>query len=377
MTFAIESLSATPSGIPQTPYELDWYACDLRTGAIIAELPSLTPSGTLSRRLGTHTQTSFELALSGAPADWEAATTPGRTLLVAVDRLTQIPLWPGIVLPREGGSSTVVQLDAVTPEAYLDRRFTGDQALLAQDQATVITSLMNAPLTSFGPPFTMDAPATGVQMDFSALDSDDRTVLSAMQELMSMDGGPEWLVDVAWSDSTHTAFTLPVRVRPKIGIQSTLPEAVFDFPGSVSDYRLRESYESGKGATVVLARGEGEGLARLSSAPQIASDLEAAGWPRWVHRYTPASGITDPDQLTAHAAAALALMRTGARVWTVEATASRAPRLGRDWGIGDSIRLAIERSPRHPQGVDLAARVWSWELDPGADMIRPILVEED
>jgi hypothetical protein len=358
------------------PLELAWYACDLRSGQIIEDLPALRPTGVLSKRLGTHTSTSFELALGGAPPGWEGATDEGRTMLVGVDTLTDLPIWAGSVLTRDGGSAETVGIAAVTPEAYLDRRYTGDQILIQQDQATVITSLMSSPLTA-GPPFVMDAPPTGVLMDLTLLDADDRTVLSAIQEVMGLEGGPEWTVDVAWSDASHTGFVLPVRVRPAIGSQALKPEGTFDYPGCVTSYVLAESYESGKGATVVQARGEGEGAARLSSAPQVATDLEAAGWPRYVYRFTPATGITDPDALTAHAAKALALMKTGARVWTIDAVASQAPRLGRDWYLGDTVRISVEISPRHPTGAEVVARAWSWELDPAADRVRPILVEED
>ncbi len=190
-----------------------------------------------------------------------------------------------------------------------------------------------------------------------------------------MEGGPEWTVDVAWNDA-HSGFVLPVRVRPAIGTQAVQPEGVFDYPGCVSSYTLAESYESGKGATVVQARGEGESAGRLTSQVYTADALIAGGWPRWVHRFTPAAGLTDPVQLNAHAARALALMQTGAKVWSVEAVASVAPRIGRDWGLGDTVRIAVEASPRHPRGAETVARAWAWELDPGADRIRPILVED-
>lgn len=357
------------------PYALEWYACDARTGGIIEDLRSLRPTGPLSARLGTYSTTTFELGLAGAPRGWESATDQGRSMLVAVDPVIGEPIWAGLVLTREGGSAQTVQLGAVTPEAYLERRFIDTLTLLQQDQATVITSLMTAPL-SLGLPFVMDAPPTGRLMDFEVQGGDDRSVLSAMQEVMGMDGGPEWTIDVAWADS-HNAFNLPVRVRPRIGSQLQEPEAVFDFPGCISSYTLGESYEAGKGATSITARGEGEGAARLSSAAQIATDLEAAGWPRYVYRYTPASGLTDPDQLNAHARQALNLMATGARVWSLDAVASRSPRLIRDWSLGDTVRVAVEASPRHPTGAEVVARAWAWELDPGADRIRPILVEDD
>ncbi|MBM9621036.1 hypothetical protein [Streptomyces zhihengii] len=354
---------------------LDWYGCDLRTGRIVEDLPALRPTGVLSRRLGAHTSTAFELALGGAPADWEAATAPGRSLLVAVDRDTDTPVWPGIVLTRDGGSTQTVNLGAATPEAYLERRYTGDVTIVQQDQADAAAAAVTPALTQ-GPPFVLDATATGTLMDWIVMDGDDRTALSALQELMGLDGGPEWTIDVAWK-ADRSGFDLPLRIASRIGSQAPAPEGTFDFPGCISSYTLAESYEAGKGATVVQARGEGEGTSRLTSVPQVADQLEALGWPRYVHRFTPATGVTDPDQLTRHAAQALALMGTGARVWTVDAVASKAPRIGRDWALGHTVRIDVTTSPRHPKGMDVVARAWSWELDPGADRVRPILVQED
>jgi len=356
------------------PYELAWYGCDLRTGAIVEDLPALKPSGALSRKLGTATTLQMELTLAGAADGWDAATAPGRSMFVAVDQDTDIPLWAGAVLPREGGSGTTLQMGAATLEAYLDARYPGTQSLIGMDQASVVTALVTPALTS-GPPFVIDAVSTGVTMDYLTDDGDDKTILSCLQEIMGLEGGPEWTVDVAWN-ATHSGFQFPLRIRSAIGAQSATPEAVFDYPGCVAEYVLSESYEQGKGATRVLARGEGEGTSRLTSTAQEATALIANGWPIWEYRYTPSTGITDPDQLEGHAAKSVALMAQGGQVWTLQGVASQAPRLGQDWGLGDSVRLAVDHSPRHPDGIDFVARCWAWELEPGSDRIRPILVEE-
>lgn len=356
------------------PVLLAWYGCDLRTGGIVEDLPSLTPSGALSRKLGAQTTLQLDLALAGAPAEWDAATAPGRSLLVAVDTATDTPLWAGAVLTRDGGSAGTVQLGAATLEAYLDARYPGTQTLLATDQASVITALATPALTS-GPPLVIDAAATGTSMDYLSSDGDDKTILSCLQEVMGLDGGPEWTIDVAWN-ATHSGFQFPLRVRTAIGVQATAPEAVFDYPGCVADYTLSESYEQGKGATRVIARGEGEGSSRLTSPVQQATALITGGWPVWDYRYTPATGITDPDQLNAHATASVALMAQGAQVWTVQGIASKSPRLGSDFALGDSVGISVQKSRRHPGGATTVARCWAWELDAGADRIRPILVED-
>lgn len=358
-----------------SPIELAWFGCDLATGNITEDLRSVKPSGPLARRLGDATTLQMELTVAGAPKGWDAATAPGRSMLVAVDEGTDQPIWAGVVLPRERGSAPAATIGLATPERYLDSRFPGTVRLFGADQADVVTALVTPALTS-GIPLVLDAPPTGVPMDFEVEDGDDRSTLSCLQEIMALEAGPEWTIDVEWN-AGRNGFVLPLRVRPAIGVQTPEPEGTFDYPGCVSSYSLAESYEQGKGATRVRARGEGEGVSRLTSPPMDATGLLAAGWPLWEHRYTPATGLTDPDQLTGHAARAVALMGQGAQVWTLDAVASKSPRLGREWALGDSVRLTVESSPGHPNGADITARAWAWELDPDADTVRPILVQED
>lgn len=356
--------------------EITWLACDLRTGRIAEELPAMRATGPMSRRIGSITNTNLSLALAGAPREWEAATDPARTLLVAIDRATAVPLWSGIPLPRVGGSSNTVTFTAVSSECYLDRRYV-DYTGAAVDRSTVMAGAAT-PLLTQGPPFVIDSIATGSTMDYTVADEDDKSVLSVLQELDGQDGAPEWTIDTVWADAGQTSVELILRIHPKIGIQPAIPATVFDMPGCVADYTLTESYERGRGATQVIARGDSQGGGRASSSVHTADDLLAAGWCLWEHRYSPSAGITDPAQLDAHAAASLALMRTGSRAWTLQAAASAAPRLGTDWALGDSITLAVAAgvSPRHPDGVLITARAWGWDLDPAADKLTPILLED-
>jgi hypothetical protein len=357
------------------PVTLTWYGCDLLTGAITEELPSLEPTQALSRKLGAVTSCNFTLLLGdNIPTEWAAATDPGRTMVVAVDNATGYPVWAGIVLTREGGSDGSIGVGACSPEGYLDRRYPGTYSEADIDASTVMADLA-AGIVTAGPPFLFDVTASGLLIDYLTLDLDDKTVLSQIQTISQMAGAPEWTVDVQWADADRTAFQLLVRIAPTIGAIDERPEAVFDLPGCIASYRLSESYEQGKGATVVQASGEGEGDARVVSDVQTATDLIAAGWPRWVHRYTPGTGITDVTQLNAHAQATLELMKQGARTWSVEAFASAAPRLGSTWGLGDSISIQITRSPRHPTGASVVGRAFGWDLDIKADKLTPLLLE--
>lgn len=358
-----------------TPFVLAWYGCDLKTGGIAEELRTLSPSGSLSRRLGAMTGATFSLALSGASRGWESATDQGRSMLVAVDTATDLPIWAGIINgPRVGGSDDAVSLAAVTVESYLDRRFNGDVSAIGVDLGTALEDLL-APALSGGPPMEIDGSAVGTIGNVQIADSDDRTFLSAAQELMGRDGGPEFTIDPVWADANRTMFKFMIRIRSRIGVQLADPEATFDLPGCIRSYTLSEDYGPDHGATSVIAYGDSSASARLRSATYTADALIAAGWPLYEHRFTPAAGTTDPDALNAQAQAALALMQTGARTWALDASASRAPRLGTAWNLGDSVAIDIIQSPRHPNGASVVARAWAWELDPRSDMVRPVLVE--
>ncbi|MFF7991777.1 hypothetical protein ACFZDG_18530 [Kitasatospora xanthocidica] len=355
--------------------ELAWFGCDLRSGAIAEELRSLRPTQALSRRLGAQTSAETELALAGAPVGWEAATDPGRTMLVACDTFTGQPLWAGATLPRSGGSAATARISAATLEVYLDRRYPGDYSATATDQVSIMAALATPALTN-GPPLVLDATASGTTIDYSVADADDRSIADCLREISGMDGGPEWTVDPVWADAAQTRIQLVLRIKPAIGVQSASPEAVFDMPGCISSYELTESYERGRGATSVTARGDRSDGVRATSTAHAADALLTAGWPLWEYRWTPAQGVTDTALLERHATEAISLMGTGSRAWTVQAVASRAPRVGTAWGLGDSVRLSVASSPRHPAGVDVVARTYGWDLDPAGDRVSPILLED-
>lgn len=359
------------------PGELTWLACDLRSGRIAAELRSIaSPSGGMGRKLAGSTTAQMDLGLAGVPKQWEAATDPGRTVLVACDSASGTPLWGGIILTRAGGTAATAQLSCITPEGYFDRRYLPDYTAV-RDHALIMADLVNAVAVD-APPFVVDAPAAGGEaLLYQLLDADDRTVLSALQELDGMEGAPEWTVDIAWTDSEQTQIEFIFRVRPQIGIQSPTPGARFRMPGCITEYTLTESYETGKGATSVKAWGDGQGAARLHSPTLTATALITAGWCRWDYRYTPAVGTTDPTQLAAHAAQSLLQMGPGSRAWSVTAATATAPKLGLDWALGDAIGVDIATSPRHPNGASTVSRAYAWTLDAAAGTVTPTLLEDD
>ncbi|MEU0675486.1 hypothetical protein ABZ330_21845 [Streptomyces sp. NPDC006172] len=362
-----------PAPVQERPYEIQWFGCDFMSGEIVAELPSLRPSGTLDRRLGEYTSASFDLALDGAPPNWRSATEPGRALIVGV--WDGVPGWAGYVPPRTRGSSSTVNIAASTIEAYLDRRYTGTLVLAQTDEATIAASLFGVAQAGLGC-LDVDAPATGTVRDRSYADSDDKTIYSALTELMGVQGGPEWSIDPVWNTS-RSGFRLVARVRKRIGVQDAAPQAVFGMPGTVTEYESVESWEDGKGANVILATGAGEGDTGRATSAVHRSPLVDQGWPVYEYRWSPSSSITSRSVLDEHADQGLTELAAGTTSWKLTARASRAPHLGSDWSLGDNVRLTVARdtSPGHPEGVDVVARAVGWSLDPAADTISPVLRE--
>ncbi|MEV6798548.1 hypothetical protein AB0M91_09390 [Micromonospora rifamycinica] len=364
-----------------------WLGCDLVTGRIVEELPDLAPSGTIGALLGAYTSATFRLPIpraghGAAPRDWVAATEPGRSMIVAV--LAGQPVWAGIVLVREGGTEATLSLACVTLEGYLDRRYVGDHTWTGQDEASVIAAGLAGDATSIeGIGLAVDAPATGTLRDRTYLATDDKTVYSALRELMGVQGGPEWTIALGWTDATQTAVSKTLRVRSRIGYPSTTPTAVFTtgtasavlsaVGSSDARYTYREDYSSGSGANHVMATSSGEGETRPQSAPARADSLFGAGWPRYEHRYSPSSSITVQATLDAHAASALGILAFGARILTIVGRADAYPVLGTDWGVGDDIGYDLV-GHRHIDGLTGVARAIGWDLDPLAGTVAPILL---
>lgn len=394
-SFLIQVTEPGPGPEPEPPVELPstpgvirtrvrWFGCDLVTGQIIAPLHDLT--GTVSRQLGAATSANLTLPIprSGPGAvpltTIEQATEPGRTMVVAV--VNDVPAWGGIVLVREGGTGATVSLACISIEGYLDRRYVGGHTFVNADEAAIVAGLLGDAQTE-GIGLLLDTPPTGRTRTRTYFDQDDATVLSRLQELTRVSDGPEFTIDLDWTDDTHTAVAKLFRLRSRIGRTATPPTAIFRTTAasvfgsrgaSEARYTFSENYSDGRGANHVVATSSGESEDRPQSAPARAEDLLAAGWPRWERRWSPSSSISSQDVLDDHAAAELARRRNGARTWTFEARWDQYPRLNVDWRIGDDVGWRVV-GHRHPDGVVGQGRAIGWDLDMQAGKVVPILLD--
>lgn len=383
--------SPEPVAVAKIRNRVTWLGCDLATGRIIAELPDIT--GQVSRVLGRYTSASLStpIPLAGPGAVPLAtvlqATQPARTMIVAV--VNDIPTWAGIPLPRSRGTNADMPVGCVSIEGYLQHRFVRDHEWTQQDEASVIAAGLLADAGDIegvgsGIGLVVDAPATGRLRDRQYLASDHKSVYDALVELMAVQGGPEWTIDLDWADSTMTVVTLIARVRSRVGVAAASPTAVFETTadsvfssqgGADARYQLDEDYSADRYANYVVAYSSGEGEDQPTSDPALDQAALDAGAPIWEQHFQPSTSIANKSTLDGHAAAQLARVQGGASTLRITARWSAYPRYGVDWRLGDDIAYDL-RGHGHPAGLVGQGRAVGFELDTQAGTIRPLLQED-
>lgn len=354
---------------------LYWVSVDANTGAIIADLPTLKVDGALKATLMRYESQTASLPTwdpasdDGPPSNWMNATRPGATFLVALSEPEPneprgLPLWGGMVVRRNRVPGSGVKMSLVTAEGYMDRVYVGTHTYTGGGQNGIVQQLADIYLKTTGtrrglPLRVVTLPGANTPRDRTYLDSADKTLYSVLTDLSGVLGGPEWTIGWEWVDEQKLGLVLTVGDRigspPPAGLN---PNAQFYLPGSVTDAELVEGYGADEGANDVMAVSSGTEDARPQSAHQK-NDTDLR--PRFEYRWTPSTSITDVDTLTAHAQRALAAMKDGSLALTLTANREEAPKLGRDWFIGDDIGFSID-APEFPGGLVGTARCVGWEL---------------
>ncbi len=369
--------------------DIRWISCDLVTGRITEELPNLKLSGAISDVLGGITTAQFTLPIPlPVPGvtrfEWEGATQPGRSMIVALGDNDQ-PFWAGVILRRNRGTEETARLATTSLNGYLNRRYVGDHDWTGQDDISVIAAGLLGDADDEGIGLLVDAPASGHLQDRVYKAKDNKTIYRALGELMGVEDGPEWTIDLRWEDADQLVITKTARVRTRIGVAASQPEAVFEnttnsvfetVGASETRYQLDEDYTDGKGANHIVAYSSGQGDEQPFSDPARDETLLAQGWPRWEYRFQPSTSISDVATLNSHAQARRAVMRLGGTAWVLDARWSAYPKLAVDWNIGDDIRWELE-GHGHPDGVSGTGRAIGWDVNPETDRVNVILWAPD
>ncbi|OII27561.1 hypothetical protein [Frigoribacterium sp. MCBA15_019] len=374
-----------------------WLAVEARTGVVIADLPDLS-CDKVSTQIGTYTTTTAKLPVGTrrTPENWLRATKPGATFLVVVDDASDLPVWGGLLTKRTRTEGDTIDVSLATAEAYFDRRYVGDEVFgsadpfVGVDQNTIVTTLVAkyaAAGSNGGLPLRLERiGSAGTARTRTYADQSDKTLYSALTELMAVDGGPEWTV--GW-ERTGTIITPVLQVGTRLGRAVTpnlSPNATFEIPGPVSDAEYSEDYSSSGGANDVLATSSASGDERPQSRHVVTRDPER---PTFEQRFSPSTSITDVGTLEDHATARAAAVRDGALALSLGSVTKSAPRVGIDWNAGDDIgyvvggpdRLGRETVPGFPGGLTGVARAVGWELSfesaSSPEKITPVLQDPE
>lgn len=353
---------------------LSWIAVNSNTGAVIADLPTLRPDGALKATLMRYESQTVTLPTwdpaapdGGPPPNWLAATRPGAVFLVALGEAEEneprgLPLWGGMVIRRQRIPGGGVKMSLVTGEAYFDRVYVGNYGISGPQNLVVKSLVEDYARTGAkrGLPLRVQVVGgDGIPLIFNHADNEDKTLYSVLTALAGTIDGPEWTVGWEWVDERQLGLVVTVSDRigsaPPAGLN---PAAQFYLPGDVTDAELVEGYGADEGANDVMAAGAGVEDSRYQSEHQT---VDTDQRPRFEYRWTPSTSTTEVSTLNSHAQRALAAMRDGSLGLALTANREEAPKLGRDWFIGDDIGFSID-APEFPGGLVGTARCVGWEL---------------
>jgi hypothetical protein len=361
-----------------------WVSVNMVTGELIADLPGLE-CDTTSVELCQVTTTQATLPLtpeSGCPVNWERAILEGGAFLVQLDTTgrTPVPVWGGVVTRAPRTEQDHINLSLASAEHYVGRRNVGDVRYTQVGQNAIIADLIARYVTSGsngGIPMRvvlLDGPGQLRDREYAA--ADNKTVLSILQELSQVIGGPEWTI--GWELSADQSTLTPVLiVGSRIGTavpDGLAPAAVFSMPGAVQQFQQDRDFSTDKGANDLVAVSTAAGSDTIESPHIVTPDPNR---PTYERRWSPSASITDVGTLTDHAKGQAPRMANGSRAVSFSADVASAPRLGRDWFIGDDVGFDIT-ARSFPNGFAGTARTTGWQLDTpadGVDTITPVFAD--
>jgi hypothetical protein len=363
---------------------LSWIAVSSVTGEQIADLPDLQVDG-IKQIIGRYDSGTATLPIPTAPENWERATLPKATNLILLDDDTDdprgTPIWGCAITNRKRTDGDEVFLSWGTAENYFRDRFIGNRTFTGVGQNDIFAALINE-FVKLGPnggiPMRLEYAGAGKLRDKTYTDREDKTVYSAMQDWSGIIGGPEWTIGWEWQ-----AATVPPRVTPVLYVSGRLGKPVtpgldasayFNMPGDIQSFEHTDDYSNGKGATTVLAVSSGQGDDRPQSTLTTITDPLR---PTVEFRYTPSTSIKLTSTLDEYAQNAAAAMAGGSSSVALTSNYDAAPKLGRDWVIGDDIGYDITSSA-FPAGLKGVARAIGFEISmTEPKTITPILVGAD
>lgn len=344
---------------------INWAAYDPRTGVCIEELPGLKLTSSVSQIIGRGDQVTASLPITDRlPDRWELATAPGRVAIAGVidtgsDLLADSPvLWGGFVARRGFSDGAEIVLQIQPPEQWLARNYVPKSTYTQVLDTTIMRALgLDAAAAQFHGTVTVDS-VGAKRRDRSYTDDQDKTRLSAMQDLMRVIDGPEFAL--TWKLDSLGCLCLDARTAPMLGRRSTLyvpPTTVV----SRANWEIIDDYGDGKGATVFTGVATREGDSRVTVV-RSADTLINAGYLRMERRWQPDTGATETSTIASYVDAAKSAQQMGTRTLAVSVHLDDVMP-GRDFDLGDDIAIDIE-NPDLGFAISATKRLLGWVADP-------------
>lgn len=332
---------------------LAWYVADMKTGGFIEELP-LKVGGTIERTMGVKTtcQVDLDVRDPSCPPRWDQTIDPRRAMIVPVLDDRPLCAYRITAAPDIGGPTVPLSLESL--EGIPDVVYVDDLDFAATDDAQVAAGLLAKVADGWG--FELDVTNTGTSGDYTFSSFEDRTIGSALSDLTSKEGGPEWVTRIRWEDGTHRRFIKSIEIGPQVGRR--IPSTVFE------NHHLslrRRSRSWAKIAVRTRATGDGIGESRPMSPAVVDEASVAAGIPPWEMRVSAPTVDSDSGLLEVAQAAATRYLY-GTQTWdlSIAQTEPGAPELIRDYDVGDTVTMDLGPTPDDHATWRGVGRVIGW-----------------
>lgn len=350
---------------------LSWLTADARHGRVIEELPGALLKSSLQAHIGRGESVTVELPLPDRfPERWRTATQPNRSLLACIDDRTGAIWWAGLIVARKWGHGPSIEVTASAPEQLLERTYVPEKRFEQASQNEIMRWLGLDWLATYLHGRVEQAESL-VFRDRAYGLNEDKTRLSAMQDLMKVIGGPEFCT--SWEMLPDGTLGIVATAADRLGLK-TGPDRVVDWSITPDEWTFDEDYSSGKGATVVTAStmrdadpdtadAAGAASQEKISVTRTADDLLAAGWLPLEERFSPETGSTSTAVIAGYADGRLAALRLGTRSLSIKCLIGDWP-LNAGVRLGDDIEVDLT-NPDMPAGERLTAtcRVLGWAVD--------------
>ena len=344
-------------------------ATDLRSGAVLAELPLVNVS--LVRQLNGAGTFKAQLPLGDpnvAKIDPDGSTLPNRTV-VWVDRDGTL-LGAGIIWTRkftsDGGA---FDLGGTGHFGYFARRRILDLlTFAATDQLAIAQSIFNYAQAAAGGYVGVNVgyETSGRLRDRTYNSWDVRIVSEVIQELSQVIDGFDFAIDTSYVAGVPTA-TLNLSY-PRRGRTASMTGWVFEYPGNIQTYDWPE--DGSKTANTVITQGSGMGAYTVSATASQPGQIDA-GYPL-LEDAVPYKQEPNLDVLAQYANAALNALAAPITLPTLVVRPDLDPVVG-SYVEGDDIRVRITDTRRFPApvgggpGLDTFYRIIAMEIQPRTD----------